>query len=160
MSRTRISLAPLIPYGMIASFIGIFGVGFYEMIVDDKVDTKVREASQKTESNVKYLLLDANTITREEGTLSYTFNFLSRHVLIAGYANGMEIQAGFSFAGFDNPAMIESVRKTGCDAARHTAGELAEFDSGSLIFSGPPDDAANKEAEARHFIKNHCPAQP
>lgn len=80
MSRTKISLAPLIPYGIIASVIGIFGVGFYELIVDDNVDTKVREASQKTESNVKYMLLDANTITREEGTLSYTFNFLSRPV--------------------------------------------------------------------------------
>lgn len=55
--------------------------------------------------------------------------------------------------------MIESVRKTGCDAARHTVGELAEFDSGSLIFSGQPDDAAAKEAEARNFIKNHCPVQ-
>ncbi len=160
MSRTKISLAPLIPYGIIASIIGFFGVGFYELVVNDNVEAKVREASQKTESNVKYLLLDANTITREEGTLSYTFNFLSRHVLIAGYANGMEIQAGFSFSGFDNPEMIEAVRKTGCDAARHTAGELAGLDSGSLIFSAPPDDATAKESEARNFIKNYCPAQP
>ena len=162
MSKIHLDLSPLkslIPFGIIGGIIGGFGLLFYELIQSDNVKYDIAEATQSVEETVTHTLVNAHTVSRQEGTLQTIFNFDSRHVYVAGQVNGADISGAFTFRAFENDAMIESVRQKGCETARNAAGVLENYDFGSLIYS-ESDDINAKQAEARIFLQKHCPVAP
>ena len=159
MSKMHLDLSPLkrlIPFGIFGGIIGGLGLLFYELAQSDTVKYDVIEASQTVTDNTTHTLVNAHTISRQEGTLYTTFNFSSRHVYVSGHVNGANISGAFTFRGFENDAMIEDVRKAGCETARKTAGLLENYEFGS-VFSNSSEDVTAKQTEARTFLQNHCP---
>ena len=163
MTKFRLDLAPIVPYiittSVIGGIVGGFGLFFYELFQSDSVKYDVIAAAQKVEDNTTHTLINAHTISRQEGPLYTTFNFGSRHVYVAGNINGATISGAFTFRGFENDALIEDVRKAGCETARQAAGLLENYNYGSL-FTTSSDHVTTKQAEARTFLQKYCAPAP
>lgn len=162
MKKTRIDLSPLrtaTPFVIIAGIVGGFGLLFYELFQSDSAQLDAAAATQTVEETVTHTLVNAHTVSRQEGTIQTIFNFGSRHVFVAGYVNRDEIAGAFSFRAFDNDEMIEEVRRIGCETARRASGILDDYNFGSLVRS-ESESISTKKAEARVFLQHHCAAAP
>lgn len=163
MRKVRINLSPIMPYAIMTSVVGgvIGGLGllFFELFQSDNVKYDVAAALQRVEDNTTHTLVNAHTISRQEGPLYTTFNFGSRHVYVSGLVGGSQVNGAFTFRGFENDTLIEDVRKAGCETARQAAGLLENYDYGSVLFSSD-EQVTTSQTNARAFIKNHCPVVP
>lgn len=163
MRKVRLDLSPIMPYvtmtSVIGGIVGGLGLLFYELHQSDNVKYDVAAAVQKVEDNATHMLVNGHSISRQEGPLYTTFNFGSGHVYVSGTVNGSTVNGAFTFRGFENDALIEDVRKAGCETARQAAGLLENYNYGSL-FTNSSEVVTTTQAQALNFLKKYCGPAP
>ena len=112
----------------------------------------LREWMTQTRDGIEHQLAGPGQIVTQQGPLTYTFNFDSGHVFIIGG----QINHAFTTRQFENHAMVQAVRDTGCAIAATLTGRIAAYKASPSfgVEYGPYVDEHATIAAA--FLKNHC----
>lgn len=165
----RINWSLMVPVTIAGGLLGGLGLLLYEVAQSDSASSEIQEYARVAAEQAQFELVDGATVlhTSTDDSLyliSHVFNFDMGYVLVnsrhALDNNYVDHSGSFLLADFADSALIDQARRAGCDAARKTVEELADFTSGSLVFSSRPESVDRRQAQAQSFLSNHCSPTP
>lgn len=133
-------------------------------VMDDAENSNLKDALTLEQDGATYELIspnalymtiymvvkDDNGFDEEEYTDAYIFNFGARTVVVGKEPENKDAQSRLvSFDAFNNPAMIENVRQTGCTIAQN----IAAYSSASSFAATERNET---KIRGRDFAARHC----
>lgn len=150
MPKTRINWKSIRTFGVFAIMGTMMAAMVAGIVKEEGAKENVRDVTRTTseQEQVRYALIDADTIEVKKGELSHVFNFDFGHVIIMGKVNDQKVDTAFTFDQFGKQDRIEQIKMQGCAIAAKTM---------QALHDKTDKDSVRAHGYARLFQQNHCP---
>lgn len=165
MTRRKMKVGDgAIPWALgLALVVGIGTVGHYAFSGDDPEESAASAGNllgALTQNEViatdtgEVRLTGPGQVSKQQGDMTYTFNFESRHVYVTAPQTASVL---VSFEDFDNQDMITSIRRTGCEISGNMIAETTKFIQAGGVVGDESTLTQGTVASARIFTNQYCP---
>ena len=135
-----------------ACFMGYVGFDTLE----DRLNGQDLSAPVLEQDGFVYTLVNASTVLKKSGKISFSFDFAERHILIKGTLNEEKFTGYSTFEGFGRPAEITAATEAGCSLARTWAARAAAFDPGYILAPGDRTATRTIADTTSAFLRDYC----